>query len=353
MWRTTCALAAALCAAGCKNQNTGQINNPFMAADRVPPPSTRVLAPGTAQPYYPGDQLPGAGPLGAPVIGTPVPAAGYPASGGPGSAALPGALPGGAGPAATPPLTTPPGGWGGATYAPQSSLDPLDAVRVPDDGQALRFAQSAGVPPTSLVADASALGAGIAGMQAPGQAALPLGNQFPGLQNSLAMGGAGQAASRLAGAREVTPAEYLSTGSSPPSSFPALASPDGFRPQGAVRQASLEQRPAGAFQPPSITREGVARGGEGAQFAAGENFASLRGQLEYWPTTGGWSLRYLEEGAPADSLGGRVMIENPQVLANLQPGEMVSVRGQLFGKPSAEGTMTPTYRVSGVERQRY
>lgn len=352
MWRTTCALAAALCAAGCKNQNTGQINNPFMAADRVPPPSTRVLAPGTAQPYYPGDQLPGAGPLGAPVIGTPVPTSGYPASGYPGGATLPGAV----GPAATPPLTTPPGGWGAATYAPQSSVNPLDAVRVPDDVQALRFAQSAGIPPSSLAADAvgtsATLGAGMAGLQAPAQAMAPWANQLPGLPNSSTVA-AGPATSRLAGAREVTPAEYVSPGSNPPNSAPAGASQDGFRPQGAVRQASLDQATPGAFQPPSITREGVARGGEGSQFATGEDFASLRGQLEYWPTTGAWSLRYLEEGAPADSLGGRVMIENPQVLANLQPGEMVSVRGQLFGKPSAEGAMTPTYRVSGVERQRY
>jgi hypothetical protein len=46
------------------------------------------------------------------------------------------------------------------------------------------------------------------------------------------------------------------------------------------------------------------------------------------------------------------MIENPQVLANLQPGEMVSVRGRLFGKATETGAMQPTYRVSGVQRQR-
>ena len=52
------AAAVALAAAvGCSNQ-PGALKNPFSAVDRVPPPSTRVLAPGTAQPYYQGDPLP-------------------------------------------------------------------------------------------------------------------------------------------------------------------------------------------------------------------------------------------------------------------------------------------------------
>jgi hypothetical protein len=52
---------ALLCAltvvGGCSHNQTG-INNPFLAPDRVAPPSTRAIAPGTAQPYYPGDPLP-------------------------------------------------------------------------------------------------------------------------------------------------------------------------------------------------------------------------------------------------------------------------------------------------------
>lgn len=59
--RLFCALAALLAlagASGCRNQQTLGLTNPFLAPDRVPPPSTRVIAPGTAQPYYPGDQLP-------------------------------------------------------------------------------------------------------------------------------------------------------------------------------------------------------------------------------------------------------------------------------------------------------
>lgn len=44
-------------AGGCHNQQTA-LSNPFMSPDRVPPPSTRAVAPGTAQPYYPGDPIP-------------------------------------------------------------------------------------------------------------------------------------------------------------------------------------------------------------------------------------------------------------------------------------------------------
>ena len=48
---------ATLLCAGCKNQQ-GSAPNPFMSADRVPPPATRTPAPGTATPYYPNDPLP-------------------------------------------------------------------------------------------------------------------------------------------------------------------------------------------------------------------------------------------------------------------------------------------------------
>jgi hypothetical protein len=58
--RQLIALVAAIgfvCAGGCRNQTSG-LPNPFLAPDRVPPPATRALLPGQAQPYYPGDPLP-------------------------------------------------------------------------------------------------------------------------------------------------------------------------------------------------------------------------------------------------------------------------------------------------------
>ena len=42
---------------GCKTP-AGGVANPFLAPDRVPPPGTRAIMPGQAQPYYPGDPLP-------------------------------------------------------------------------------------------------------------------------------------------------------------------------------------------------------------------------------------------------------------------------------------------------------
>jgi hypothetical protein len=51
------ALAVSLGLAGCRNQSGGMAN-PFLAPDRVPPPATRAIMPGQAQPYYPGDPLP-------------------------------------------------------------------------------------------------------------------------------------------------------------------------------------------------------------------------------------------------------------------------------------------------------
>jgi hypothetical protein len=51
------ALLVTVSVAGCRGQQTA-LSNPFLSPDRVPPPSTRFVPPGTAQPYYPGDPLP-------------------------------------------------------------------------------------------------------------------------------------------------------------------------------------------------------------------------------------------------------------------------------------------------------
>jgi hypothetical protein len=56
---TTCAMIAlALSISGCRSSSTGIAGSPFMSPDRVPPPNTRALQPGQAQPYYQGDPLP-------------------------------------------------------------------------------------------------------------------------------------------------------------------------------------------------------------------------------------------------------------------------------------------------------
>lgn len=52
-----CALSALVAVGGCRSSSS-VATNPFMGPDRVTPPSTRMLAPGQAQPYYQGDPLP-------------------------------------------------------------------------------------------------------------------------------------------------------------------------------------------------------------------------------------------------------------------------------------------------------
>src|SRR5215217_614211 len=89
------ALTIVATATGCRNQST-PLTNPFLTPDRVPPPSTRVLTPGTAQPYYPGDPLPGSAPLSAPIGGYPAattypPAGSFAPSAAPPATAYPGA----------------------------------------------------------------------------------------------------------------------------------------------------------------------------------------------------------------------------------------------------------------------
>ncbi len=52
-------VAASLGVGGCRSSSSsGLAGNPFLAPDRVAPPSTRAIAPGQAQPYYQGDPLP-------------------------------------------------------------------------------------------------------------------------------------------------------------------------------------------------------------------------------------------------------------------------------------------------------
>ncbi len=340
---------------GCRNQ-TSTLTNPFLTPDRVPPPATRVLAPGTAQPYYPGDPLPGAPVAPAPVIAAPPgtaypPAPVYPpATTYPATPVYPpaGAYPPVNAQPVTPaypsnpaPLTTPPGGWG--AYQPQSQASPGEAIQTQGDQLPLRFGPPQGDPGAVAFAQSTPTTPTIN----PASLSLPTPAFSPnaGAQSPLA-----PASPQQLQAREVTPAEYLA----PPQV--ALAGPttptrDGFRPQsGEPRE---EEPSSQAFRPPEIRRSSVAEAAAATdQYGVAENFQSLRGQLEYWPESGQWSLRYLPAGGPADSLGGRVIVDNPQVLANLQPGEFVAVSGQLYGRPNGDGTAQPAYRVAVVQKQR-
>jgi hypothetical protein len=155
------ATAAALTVAGCQNQQIGIAANPFMAPSRVPPPSTRALLPGQAQPYYPGDPLPvmqsnAAEPAAAPAVAPPAEVQLASAT----EPEMPSATehlswtsPRGQTNSPTPALSTPtlraP-----APSSPQlvhpapSSVATNEPIAIPDDGNSLRFA----LPESSVAA---------------------------------------------------------------------------------------------------------------------------------------------------------------------------------------------------------
>jgi hypothetical protein len=116
------ALALSICLVGCTNQQMSA-SNPFMAPDRVPPPATRTIAPGTAAPYYPGSPMPAAqiAPPASPLIAQTQPPFAAP----PTAIAM-------ATPSAAPP----------AAAAPPKPLEFSGdrTVAIPADDQALRFA---------------------------------------------------------------------------------------------------------------------------------------------------------------------------------------------------------------------
>ena len=301
---------------GCKDQGTSALTNPFLTPDRVPPPSTRVLAPGAAAPYYPGDPLPGASPGTAPVGAAPTFA-----------------------PGATMP-TTPPGGWG--SYPPQSSTMPAaapggDSIGVPRDEQGLRFAE--GSNGAAVGNDAARLMGVARPSAAPTSAVTQRADRCAVADSAIApFGGRLLCAANVPLARSdagrVPRGSRSAAGASLAS---AELSRDGFRPQGS--QPSTPSEPDNSFRPPEIRRDAAATTRvESGAYGMGAKQEWLRGQLEYWPATGQWSLRYTPAATPAGA-DGRVMIANPQVLANLSPGEMVVVEGQLFAQPHESGVV--------------
>lgn len=338
---------AVLALAGCRS-NSPPLSNPFLTPDRVPPPSTQLLTPGSAQPYYPGDSIPATAPLATPTTPTPAPTF-VPA---PNAAPPVNAYPG----SPVTPTTTP--GYGGV-YPPQANGD---AVGIPGDDQAMRFASASLTPEPSTAAAASTatpLNPAASTFRTPIQSMLPvaqpLASSFPrnaGGQTSVQSAAFG-APAQTPQIREVTPAEYQAPAAAAGAAGVSAASSDGFRPQSnEPRTESTIAAPlTNGFRPPSIGKQTAGGDNPTGKFGVGGKQEWLRGQLEYWPEAGEWSIRYMDDG-PADQLGGRVLIDNPQVLGNLPAGEFVMVEGQLYGRQIDESSYRPAYRVSVVQRQR-
>ncbi len=169
------AVGLAFCLVGCTNQQMSA-SNPFLGPDRVPPPATRTIAPGTAAPYYPGSPVPAAqiAPAAPPIAQAPSPWQLQPPAAAPATMTT-------ASPAAAPPAVAP-------LVAAASPAQPLafsgePTVAIPADNQGLRFAlpsppqvsQVASPPiqpqPTSQLATMAA--------PAPASAAVPAAYQQP------------------------------------------------------------------------------------------------------------------------------------------------------------------------------
>jgi hypothetical protein len=132
------AIAFSLCAGGCRNPSSG-VANPFLAPDRVPPPATRAILPGQAQPYYPGDPIPLQSGTTPPTDNATVAAAAQMPSA---DGNLTWTSPRGTAPVSTTP-TSAPTTLAATTSAPTdarvvASAEPT--VTIPADGDALRFA---------------------------------------------------------------------------------------------------------------------------------------------------------------------------------------------------------------------
>jgi hypothetical protein len=145
-------IALTLGLGGCRSSSNGVAGNPFMSPDRVPPPNTRALLPGQAQPYYQGDPLPamqsGANPPATAIAALPNDADARSSSG----RTLAWAQPGSAPPAAAPTSVAPMG------PAPSQPIEAANeaSVAVPADGNPLRFPLLAPREPDTIAPVAAA-----------------------------------------------------------------------------------------------------------------------------------------------------------------------------------------------------
>jgi len=304
-----CTIAVCLLV-GCQSQSM-PVTNPFMSPDRVPPPSTRTLAPGTAQPYYPGDPTPNLQP------GAVVPPNYPPAN-------------------VIPPVTPAPpaGNWN--PQPPPQHVNPASAelpigpvasvnespVQIQSDQQGLRF----NTPEIQNLANVAPVAQAQQVVPAQFEDVLPTSQPWESVTSVPVT---------EVVPRDVSIRAVSSPGSESLSNASGFRSPsgDGFRPQGSSRQGN-------------VSAETVNR------FGFDPQYRWLRGQLEFDPTSQQWYLRYISQVGQPDQHGGRLLVANPIVLGDLQPGAHVQVQGRLDGRQVGPATVVPIYTISAVQRQR-
>lgn len=326
---------ALLLLVGCRTQSTA-MSNPFLSPDRVPPPATRTLLPGTAQPYYPGDPLPNGSAIGTPPVGFDPNAI---------QQAAPTFSP-------QPTDVVPPGGWNTQPQAlpgdslpgnvvPPNNMIPYGtqgSIQVQPDQQALRLAQTT---PAYQAPDSPNATPATAVLPTPQLSVSPYPNQLATYQAPIQEPQVSQISVPSAQTRDVRIRAISSENLPGSNGQPTVANPsrDGFRPQGSsqVRKPLLIDRLTAHRKPPVSKIEAVER------FGHAEGYQWLRGELQF--EAGQWSLRYAPHQGETDDFGGSLPIANPQVLGDLQAGDYVQLRGCL-------DNLSPAYVVSVVQRQR-
>lgn len=317
MWWLHTLILFSICL-GCRSQ-AAPITNPFLTPDRVPPPATRALQPGTAQPYYPGDPVPGATKVVPPAGAYPPPPATYPPASTPPPQSSPVAPPGGWSQPAPTGNVTPYGVQPTTGYAP-ANMRAVESqtVRVEPDSESLRF--------TSVPNNNSSDILQVAAQQQ------SLSQQGFVYEPPIATQGFSQSQP------SVQPADVLPAAPT----LPATAS-DGFRPQGSSRQTESPS----SFQSPNIGSQE-----DSNLFGYDASYTWLRGQLQFYPEKGVWGLRYITVGGGLDQYGGIAVISNPEVLGGLPPGEHLLVQGTMEVLDAGGGQFMPSYTIEGIQRQR-
>lgn len=323
--------------AGCRSQSP-TMTNPFLAPDRVPPPATRTLVPGTAQPYYGTAPVPN-----TPVIGQPP--AGF-STGAP-VQTTPSTF------APQPAGTVPPGGWNSTPQAfpPQGSNGYLPSgqssvVQIQPDQQNLRFEPSTQTYQPPIFSSASnsspTLPPDPSILPTPQQGPIQFGVQPASYQTPVTPQPVLQQPAPVSDPREV---RIRAISSDNITSDGQSRFRDGFRPQGTtqVRKPTLPERfaPQPTSQPAADHRFGFA-----------PQYDWLRGQLHYAPGTGQWSLQYTPSGVVNEPFGGELPIANPEVLGPLNAGAFVQLRGRVDSSRTSNPASSSVYRVSVVQRQR-
>jgi hypothetical protein len=316
--------------AGCHNQSAS-FNNPFVAPDRVPPPATQVLAPGSAQPYYPaGSTIP------APVGQMPPPPPSY----------------GGIGQPSIPPPSMP-------TYTPQTA--PAIPGAYPTPG-AQRIPPPSSMPP----AGGGAYSPSTSSVQPSSFNILQASVQQPidSRPGDSGQGSMEPSASELSSLVSI-PADKQQLRFNPPIvpvGAPATRSVSGWstvsRSPPHARQSELSPSPPigsgvasglGSYEKASAGRQAAER------FGYGSRYEWLRGQLEYFHSNKQWHIRYQprnQAGAvPSDQYGGSLPVGNPHLLGELRPGDYVLVQGRLQRSDMANSSAPWNYVVSVVQRQ--